>query len=261
MREGAAHCGPSAPCSLGCDERYSTTDRPPQARGQCRRRLIAGDAGPAVALYLAVRPARSEAPRRVRDRAPVRRQVRHHRGAVHLQMGDRRARRAWHRAGRAGQLARLGFRRPGGDDARLWRHAHRDGTADAMARRHFRQGGDERGAPAGDAHLRAYAPALAALSSRAQDRRTDARAGARPQRHRDHRAHGAVAARPDRRRARPGRRRAARTFRLALRRRRRHHGGVLYVVHLCRDRVAHRHPPQDERERQRRQRQGDRFAA
>ncbi len=37
---------------------------------------------------------------------------------------------------------------------------------------------------------------------------------------------------------------------------------ALYMcVHLLRDRVAHRHPPQDERERQRRQRQGDRFAA
>ena len=40
-----------------------------------------------------------------------------------------------------------------------------------------------------------------------------------------------------------------------------HHGGVLYVVHLYRDRVADRHPPQDERERHRRQRQGDRLAA
>ena len=95
-------------------------------------------------------------------------------------------------AGRAEQLARLGVRRPHRDDARLWRHAHRDGSADAMARRHFRQGGDERGAAAGDADLRARASALAALSSRAQDRRPDARLGARPQRHRDHRAHGAA---------------------------------------------------------------------
>ena len=92
----------------------------------------------------------------------------------------------------AGQLARLGVRRAGGDDARLRRHAHRDGPAHAMARRHFRQSGDECGAAAGDADLRARASALAALSSRAQDRRADARAGARPQRHRDHRAHGAA---------------------------------------------------------------------
>ncbi len=116
-----------------------------------------------------------------------------------------------------------------------------------MARRHFRQSGDERGAPAGDAHLRAHASAVAALSSRAQDRRADARPRARPQRHRNHRAHGAAAARADHRRARPDRRRAAGPFRLALRRRHRRHGRALYVVHLCRDRVAHRHPPQDER--------------
>ena len=90
-------------------------------------------------------------------------------------------------------------------------------AAHPAARRHFRQSGDERGAAAGDAHLRAYAPAVAALSSRAQDRRADAHPRARPQRHRDHRAHGAAAARADHRRAGPDRRRAAVPFRLALR--------------------------------------------
>ena len=67
-------------------------------------------------------------------------------------------------------------------------------------------------------HLRAHAPAVAALSSRAQDRRADARARARPQRHRDHRAHGDPAAGADDHRTRADRRRAALAVRLALRR-------------------------------------------
>ena len=51
--------------------------------------------------------------------------------------------------------------------------------------------------------LRAHAPAVAALPSRAQDRRPHPRARARPQRHRDHRAHGDHAARADRRSSLP----------------------------------------------------------
>ncbi len=86
-----------------------------------------------------------------------------------------------------------------------------------IARRRLRQGGDECGAPARLPHLRAHAPALAALPSGAQDRRADPRAGARPQRHRDHRAHGDHAARADHHRARADRRRAALSVRLALR--------------------------------------------
>ena len=61
-------------------------------------------------------------------------------------------------------------------------HAHPDGGADAAARRRVRQGGDACGAAARDPHLRAHARAVAALPSGAQDRRADARAGARPQR-------------------------------------------------------------------------------
>ena len=44
----------------------------------------------------------------VRQRADLRRQARDHRGAVHLQMGDRRARWPRYRAGRPRQLARAG---------------------------------------------------------------------------------------------------------------------------------------------------------
>ena len=49
--------------------------------------------------------------------------------------------------------------------------------------------------------------------------------------------------------------------RLALRADHRRHRRALHDVHLLRDRVAHRHSPQDERQRHRRQHQGDRLAA
>ena len=66
---------------------------------------------------------------------------------------------------------------------------------------------------------------------------------------------------PTIRRGGAGRLGAAVSLRLALRRRRSADRRALCRLHLLRDRVAHRHSPQDERQRQRRQRQGDRFAA
>ena len=147
---------------------------------------------------------------------------------------------------------------PDRHDDCLWRHAHPDGGAHAIARRPVRQGRDARGAPARLPHLRAHARAVAALPSRAQDRRPHARARARPQRHRDHRAHGDPAAVADHHRAGADRRRADVAVRLALRRRDRRHRHGLYGLHLLRHRMAHRHPPQDERQRHRRQHQGDR---
>ena len=152
------------------------------------------DAVSSVALHLAGRSPRPEGSRGVRDGADLRRQIGDHRGAVYLQMGDRCAGRPWHRADRGQQLAGLGDGGAGGDDARLWRHPHPDGGAHPMARRHFCQGGNERGAAARAAHLRAHAPFVTALPSRAQDRRPDAHPRTRAQRHRDHRAHGAAAA-------------------------------------------------------------------
>ena len=56
-------------------------------------------------------------------------------------------------------------------------------------------------------------------------------------------------------------RRAAVAVRLALCRRRPDHGRGLHVLHLSRDRVADRDPPQDERFRHRGEHQGDRLAA
>ena len=53
-------------------------------------------------------------------------------------------------------------------------------------------------------------------------------------------------------------RRAVLAVRLALRAGRREHGRGLHVVHLRRDRMADRDPPQDERLRHRGEHQGDR---
>ena len=132
---------------------------------------------------------------------------------------------------------------------------------DAAPRRRVRQGRHARGAAAGDPHLRAHARAVAALSSRAQDRRIDARARARAERDRDHRADGDPSASADHRRGRADRRRAVLSIRLALCAGDPGHRRVLHVVHLCRDRVAHLDPAAHERQRQRRQHQGDRLAA
>ena len=95
-------------------------------------------------------------------------------------------------------------------------------------------------------HLRAHARTVVALPSGAQDRRADARAGARPQRHRNHRADGDSATVADHRRACADRRRADVAIRLALCRGDPAHRRGLHGLHLSRDRMAHRHPPQDE---------------
>ncbi len=213
--------------------------------------------GASVALYLAVRPARPQAARPRRNGAAAARQDRDARGAVHVQMGDRRARLAGPPIELL--LARLRDRASCGHDGRLRRDARPDGGAHPGSRRGVRQGGDARGQAARADHLRAYASVAAALPSRAQDRRADPRARARAQRHRDHRPHGDPAARADHRRGRADRRGAALSVRLALRRGDPGHCRALHVVHLLRHRVAHQHPPPDERERYRRQHQGDRI--
>ena len=84
---------------------------------------------------------------RAGDRAFVSRQARHHRGAVHVQMGDRRACCARH-SRRSPSLMAWAIAAPVAAHARLRRHAHPDGAADPVARRHVRQGRDARGAAA-----------------------------------------------------------------------------------------------------------------
>ena len=239
----------------------SSSRRSEQYPGIRRPRRAAAHRRAPVALYLAVRPRRPQAARARRHGAAARRQARDHRGALHLQMGDRCARRPRLGAGRGLRLAGLGAGRAHRHDHRLRRHAHPDGGADAIARRHLCQGGDARGAPARLPHLRAYARIVAALPSRTQDRRAHARARARPQRHRDHRAHGHPAAVADHHRVAADRRRADVEIRLALRAGDPDHRRRLHDLHLSRHRMAHRHPPQDERKRHRRQRQGDQLAA
>ena len=109
--------------------------------------------------------------------------------------------------------------------------------------------------------LRTSASSLVALSSGAQDRRTDAGSRARPQRYRNDHSHFDVDGRSDDRRVRTDRRRSALLFRLALcgggqRDRRR-----LFGLYDHRHQLAHRHSPLDERKRHRRQHQGDRQPA
>ena len=158
------------------------------------------DAGASVALHLAGRSRRPEDARGLVDGAAAGREARDADRAVHLQMGDRCADRHGHCAGRAVELDAVADRLAAADDAELWRGARADGGADAMARRHLRPRRDACGAQARLHHLRPHARTVAALPPRAQDRRPDARARARPHRHRDHRAHGDPAAGPDHRR-------------------------------------------------------------
>ena len=76
------------------------------------------------------------------------------------------------------------------------------GADPAGARRFVCGGGDERCPPARDRSLRASASSLPAFSSGAQDRGTDARSRARPQRHRNDHPHLDVDRRSDDRRVR-----------------------------------------------------------
>ena len=179
-------------------------DKTPRRRGPERHAV--SDFDPAVAIHLAGGSAGPETAGRAGDAPAAARQARHDRGPVHVQMGDRCA-------GRAGRCA--GSRRV---DWLVWVLAApvamtvayggtrilmaaltqlRDGLFAKVAMHAVRRLAH---------HVRAHAPAVAALSSRAQDRRADPRARARAKRHRDDRAHGDAAARAHHHRARPDRR-------------------------------------------------------
>ena len=216
------------------------------------------DAGASVALYLAGRPRGPEDARGLVDGAAAGREARDADGAVHLQMGDRCAQRHGHRAGRSVELDAVADRLALADDRQLRRGAGADGGIDAVARRHLRPRRDACGAQARLHHLRPHARIVAALPSGAQDRRLDARAGARPHRHRGDRADGDPAVDPDHRRGVAADGGAAVAVRLALRAGHRDHRRDLHVLHLYRDRMADRNPPQDERFRHRGEHQGDR---
>ena len=173
-------------------------------------------------------------------------------------MGDRRGRQQA-RAGRGPAAARSD--RSGGADRPLWGLAHPDGVHPAGARRPVRGRRHECGASTGDRGVRPFASPVVAFSSGAQDRRTDARSRARPQRDRDHHSHLDADRSPNGGRIRAGRRRDADLVRLALCRRDQRNGGRVSGLYDARHQLAHRHPAFDERERHRRQHQGDRQPA
>ena len=93
------------------------TDSHPRS-SEALKREVSADGGSLFATMRGLWPYIWPADRRdlklrvvLRDGAAAGRQARHHRGAVHLQMGDRCAGRGGERAGRAVLVAGLGVRR------------------------------------------------------------------------------------------------------------------------------------------------------
>ena len=213
-----------------------------------------------MAVHLARRSRRSQDARGLVDGAAAGREARDAVGAVHLQMGDRRADRCGYCSGAAVELDDVADRLAPDHDRQLRSRARADGgprpngaTESSLAWRCMR-------CASSPIHFYPHARTVAALSSGTQDRWTDARAGARPLRHRGHRADGDPAAGPDHRRGFAADGGAAVAVRLALCARHHDHRRDLHVLHLHRDRMADR-APQDERFRHRREHQGDRLAS
>ena len=233
-----------------------------EARGLRRRRRAVSHADPAVALHLAVRPPRpasaaccwrpcccsppSSPPSRCRSPSNGR----------SMRWPGRAARRSRRHPGSPGRSRRRSPMTLAYGGMRVLMAVLtqvRDGLFAKVAMHAVRR--------LAHPHLRAHAPAVAALPSRAQDRRADARARARTQRIETivrmvilqllptivelALIVGVLLCQFDWRYVLvdPG------------------HGRALHVVHLYRDRMAHRHPPPDERQRHRRQHQGDQLAA
>ena len=133
-----------------------------------------------VALHLAHRSGRSQAARFPRRRADAPVEADYNRHSLFLQVGDGCA------GGKTGARRRAPASYPGRRrraDRHLWSVAHPDVADTAGPRRSVCRGRDECCPSAGDRSLRASAPSVVALSSRAQDRRPDAHPRARPQRH------------------------------------------------------------------------------
>ena len=154
-------------CETGLNDLYEPSDGAPaffdsRSAGPDRhRRSREGDAAwhadPSLAVYLAGRPCRSQDARRLVDGAVADRQGRDACGAVHLQMGDRRADRCGYRASAGRELVALADRIAAHHDAELRRHTHRYDGAHSASRRAVCQGRDACGAQACLSDLRSHA--------------------------------------------------------------------------------------------------------
>ena len=183
----------------------------------------------AAAARLAGQPPGPARARGARLRRPAHRQARHRRGADLLQGRHRPLTAA---AGTGADLGDGPRDRHRHAHRRLWHRPRPDDGADAGARRHLHRGRPERRPPAQQPHVRAPAPAVAALSSGAAHGRAVARHRAGDARRRAHHPHGHPQRRADRARAAAGLRHAALLFRLALRGDHAGDGRRLHVVHV-----------------------------
>ena len=139
-----------------------------------------------------------------------------------------------------------------GPHGHLWAFARRHVVDATGPGRAVRIGRDERRAKVGDRGFRSFAPAFAALSSRAQDRRTDEGSRARTQRDRNHYSHFDANRCSDAGRIRLRHSGSVLFIRLAIRRGHSDYGSGVSGVHYDRHQLAHIDPTFDERKRQRR---------
>ena len=221
-------------------------------------RHVRGNGAAAIAVPMARGPSRPAAPRGARGRSHDRFEVVHDRDPLCVQMGHRRFGGQESRAGAPVVRVLAGGRGPH-DHLRAFACRH---VVDAAGpRRAVRVGGDERRAKVGDRGFRSFAPAFAALSSRAQDRRTDEGSRARTQRHRNHHSNLDAHRCSDAGRIRVRHSGSVLFVRLAIRRGDSDYRSGVSRVHHDRHQLAHFDPTLDERKRQRRQYQGDRQPA
>ena len=214
----------------------------------CRRQPSV-DAPQPLALHLAERPSRPEGTDLRRSGHDGGGQAHHNRGALRVQVGDRRhygARGSWPEPLPPGDDRRD---RP---DHRLRGSTHRHGVDHASARRAVRVGRYACRASSRDGCLRPPARLVAALPPRAQDGWADAGSRARAHGHRDDRSDGDADRRADHRRVRDDPRRVPVPVQLALCAGGHADDRRLHGVHHHRDQLADHDPQVHERERSRR---------
>ncbi|MCY1487531.1 hypothetical protein D9M68_212040 [compost metagenome] len=209
-----------------------------------------------LALYVADGQGRSQAPGHLGNGHSDHRQGRSDPRSLFLQVGNRCAER---QAGCLGFPASVPHRR-GDAGARLQSRALAAGRLEPASRCAVCKRWPTRGSPTCLQDLCPHAPALAALPSGAAHRWAFARHRARHQGHRDDRPihDPEQRADPDRISADGGDLLVGLRFQLSVCDGR--HRLAVHLVHGQGERLAHRHSPLDERQRHRRQHQGDRLA-